>query len=151
MRRICSFTDFFYSIIICLRLPGAMIVTDHLLQESIQHRIDANTIRIKSYFKWHHKIKWNPFNPFNPRSFHHWVFFEHGFIGFNGCLLRYRYCLPDSFTWCTYNPETSSRVTLASLGIVFQTNLIASIVGSRLLVFGSRLVLSSRQLSPPYL
>ena len=53
-------------------------------------------------------------------------FFEHGFIGFNGCLLRYRYCLPDSFTWCTYNPETSSRVTLASLGIVVQTTVTLS-------------------------
>ena len=53
-------------------------------------------------------------------------FFEHGFIGFNGCLLRYRYCLPDSFTWCTNNPETSSRVTLASLGIVFQTKLVTT-------------------------
>ena len=61
------------------------------------------------------------------------------------------YCLPDSRPLLIYNPETSSRVTLALLGIVFQTNLIASIVGSRLLVFGSRLVLSSRQLSPPYL
>ena len=36
------------------------------------------------------------------------------------------YCLPDSFTWCTYNPETSSRVTLASLGIVFQTKVTLS-------------------------
>ena len=114
-----------------LRLPGAMIVMNHLLQESFQRRIDANTIRIKSYFKWHHKIKWNPFNPFNPRSFHHWVFFEHGFIGFNGCLLRYRYCLPDSFTWCTYNPETSSRVTLASLGIVFQTKVVEMAISLR--------------------
>ena len=66
-KKYCVLLDF-------LRLPGAMIVTDHLLQESFQRRIDSNTIRIKSYFKWHHKIKWNPFNPFNPHSFHHWVF-----------------------------------------------------------------------------
>ena len=46
------------------------------------------------------------------------------------------YCLPDSHPLLIYNPETSSRVTLALLGIVFQTNLIASVVG--LLVVGSR-------------
>ena len=33
------------------------------------------------------------------------------------------YCLPDSSLLLSYNPETSSRVTLASLGIVFQTKL----------------------------
>ena len=38
------------------------------------------------------------------------------------------YCLPDSRPLLIYNPETSSRVTLALLGIVFQTNLIASVV-----------------------
>ena len=32
-----------------------------------------------------------------------------------------RYCLPDSSLLLSYNPETSSRVTLASLGTVFQT------------------------------
>ena len=32
-----------------------------------------------------------------------------------------RYCLPDSSPIYVYNPETSSRVTLASLGTVFQT------------------------------
>ena len=34
-----------------------------------------------------------------------------------------RYCLPDSSLLLSYNPETSSRVTLASLCIVFQTAL----------------------------
>ena len=33
------------------------------------------------------------------------------------------YCLPDSRPLLIYNPETSSRVTLATLGIVFQTKL----------------------------
>ena len=33
------------------------------------------------------------------------------------------YCLPDSSLLLSYNPETSSRVTLASLGTVFQTAL----------------------------
>ena len=34
------------------------------------------------------------------------------------------YCLPDSITSISFsNPETSSRVTLATLGIVFQTKL----------------------------
>ena len=57
MRRICSFHGFVYSIMICLRLPGAMIVTDYLLMEAILHRIGANTIRSKSNIKWQHKIK----------------------------------------------------------------------------------------------
>ena len=34
-----------------------------------------------------------------------------------------RYCLPDSSPIYVYNPETSSRVTLALLGTVFQTAL----------------------------
>ena len=33
------------------------------------------------------------------------------------------YCLPDSYSLLCNNPETSSRVTLASLGIAFQANL----------------------------
>ena len=37
------------------------------------------------------------------------------------------YCLPDSSFLLSCSPETSSRVTLASLGIVFQTNLAAII------------------------
>ena len=32
------------------------------------------------------------------------------------------YCLPDSRSLIGYNPETSSRVTLASLGIAFQAS-----------------------------
>ena len=35
-----------------------------------------------------------------------------------------RYCLPDSNLYIGRNPETLSRVTLASLGIVFQTDLV---------------------------
>ena len=35
-----------------------------------------------------------------------------------------RYCLPDSFYFGGFGPETSSRVTLASLGTVFQTVLV---------------------------
>ena len=34
-----------------------------------------------------------------------------------------RYCLPDSLSYFSYNPETSSRVTLAALGIGFQPKL----------------------------
>ena len=37
-------------------------------------RTGANTIRIQSKTKWQHKIKRNPFNPFNPCSFNLWVF-----------------------------------------------------------------------------
>ena len=36
------------------------------------------------------------------------------------------YCLPDSSPFIIRNPETSSRVTLAALGIVFQTNLLTN-------------------------
>ncbi|MDY3964785.1 MAG: hypothetical protein SOZ25_01235 [Prevotella sp.] len=36
------------------------------------------------------------------------------------------YCLPDSSTFIIGNPETSSRVTLATLGIVFQTKLVVA-------------------------
>ena len=32
------------------------------------------------------------------------------------------YCLPDSLSLFVYNPETASRVTLAALGTVFQTD-----------------------------
>ena len=32
------------------------------------------------------------------------------------------YCLPDSLSLLVYNPETSSQVTLAALGTVFQTD-----------------------------
>ncbi|MCI6509396.1 MAG: hypothetical protein MR470_00405 [Prevotella sp.] len=38
-------------------------------------------------------------------------------------ILRW-YCLPDSPPRHGFNPETSSRVTLASLGIGFQPKLI---------------------------
>ena len=34
------------------------------------------------------------------------------------------YCLPDSYSSLGYNPETSSRVTLASLGTGFQPELV---------------------------
>ena len=34
------------------------------------------------------------------------------------------YCLPDSRFLVVCNPETSSQVTLASLGTVFQTGLV---------------------------
>ena len=37
--------------------------------------------------------------------------------------LMSRYCLLDSYPLLAFNPETSSRVTLASLGTVFQTAL----------------------------
>ena len=52
------------------------------------------------------------------------------------------YCLPDSCFFHVCNPETSSRVTLATLGTVFQTDFVAfvgsllcwmSLVGYRLL------------------
>ena len=56
------------------------------------------------------------------------------------------YCLPDSRFFPVCNPETSSRVTLATLGTVFQTDFVAlldvacwiSLVGS--LLVGYRLL-----------
>ena len=59
MRRICSFTDFYSVLLDFLRLSGAMILTDYLLLESIQHRIGANKIRVRFTTEF---------------------FFEHGFI-----------------------------------------------------------------------
>lgn len=42
-----------------------------------------------------------------------------------GCgLLADWYCLPDSRLSLSYNPETSSQVTLASLGIGLQPKLV---------------------------
>ena len=69
-------------------------------------------------------ILFHPFNPFNPCSFTTEFFFEHGFIGLTA----------DAWSWggtvfqtavtvCCINPETSSRVTLASLGTGFQPGL----------------------------
>ena len=64
-------------------------------------------------------------NPINPCSKKTRRLNEHGFIGFNGFYQRW-YCLPDSSPFIIGNPETSSRVTLATLGIVFQTKLITN-------------------------
>ena len=47
MRRICSFTDFYSVLSDCLRLSGAMILTDYLLLEEIQRRVGAKTIRVR--------------------------------------------------------------------------------------------------------
>ena len=77
MRRICSFTDFYSVLLDFLRLSGAMILTDYLLLESIQHRIGANKIRVRFTTEF---------------------FFEHRFIGFNGYLLRSRYCQQIFYT-----------------------------------------------------
>ena len=77
MRRICSFTDFYSVLLDFLRLSGAMILTDYLLLASIQHRIGANKIRVRFTTEF---------------------FFEHGFIGFNGYLLRSRYCQQIFYT-----------------------------------------------------
>ena len=57
-------------------------------------------------------------------------FFEHGFIGLTRMLRSWRYCLPDSSHICHGNPETSSRVTLALLGIGFQPNLAGMVHGN---------------------
>ena len=75
MRRICSFTDFYSVLLDFLRLSGAMILTDYLLLESIQHRIGANKIRVRFTTEF---------------------FFEHGFIGLTRMFRSWRYCLPDS-------------------------------------------------------
>ena len=47
------------------------------------------------------------------------------------------YCLPDSRFFPVCNPETSSRVTLATLGTVFQTDFVALLdVACWMLLFG---------------
>ena len=51
---------------------------------------------------------------FNDSQENYWLLFC--------CLLESWYCLPDSCLLHVCNPETTSRVTLASLGTVFQTD-----------------------------
>ena len=74
MRRICSFTDFYSVLLDFLRLSGAMILTDYLLLESIQHRIGANKIRVRFTTEF---------------------FFEHGFIGFKRILIEVKILSTD--------------------------------------------------------
>ena len=91
---------------ICLRLPGAMIVTDYLLLKAIQRRIGANAIRVRFATE----------------------FFKHGFIGLTRMLRSLGGTVfQTAVTICSINPETSSRVTLASLGIGFQPKLVTII------------------------
>ena len=51
------------------------------------------------------------------------------------------YCLPDSLSYFSCNPETASQVTLASLGTVFQTALTV-LLRLRFLTVRARLRLS---------
>ena len=81
MRRICSFHGFFYSIMICLRLPGAGIVTDYLLLGVIQRRIGANAIRVRFATEF-----------FLTRIYR--IDADASFVG--------RYCLPDSSHYMLY-------------------------------------------------
>ena len=87
---------------ICLRLPGAGIFTDYLLLEVIQRRIGANAIRVRFATEF-----------FLTRIYR--IDTDTSLVG--------RYCLPDSRPFVLYNPETSSRATLASLGTGFQPDL----------------------------
>ena len=57
-----------------------------------------------------------------------------------------RYCLPDSHFLLVFNPETSSRVTLAALGIGFQPNLHQPTTYN----LNANLALMSRELLPMY-
>ena len=88
----------------------------------------------------------HPFNPYNPCSFHLRVFFRTRIYRIDAdkisiyqnteiyfsmffpyfYLLMFYQCgtvFQTAFLTTCYNPETSSRVTLASLGIGFQPNL----------------------------
>ena len=88
----------------------------------------------------------HPFNPYNPCSFHRRVFFRTRIYRIDAdkisiyknteiyfsmffpyfYLLMFYHCgtvFQTAFLTTCYNPETSSRVTLASLGIGFQPNL----------------------------
>ena len=77
MRRICSFTDFYSVLLVFLRLSGAMILTDYLLLESIQHRIGANKIRVRFTTEFFFRTR----------------------IYLNGYLLRSRYCQQIFYTF----------------------------------------------------
>ena len=68
-------------------------------------------------------------NPLNPCSCHHCEFFSNTDLSDStDASLGGRYCLPDSHSLHVYNPETTSRVTLAALGIGFQPNHVGCLV-----------------------
>ena len=70
--------------------PNLMVV-GHLW---IKHQYKKTEKNIFVYF--YLLIFFHPFNPYNQCSFHHWVFFERGFIVLTQMLRSVRYCLPDS-------------------------------------------------------
>ncbi len=100
---------------ISLRLYGAGFLQLMKIRQNPSAR-QAHTIR-------DNKIKISErTDPSHPLSV---LFFERLWLSRSDEHKRYDiwYCLPDSRSLCGYNPETSSRVTLASLGTVFQTGL----------------------------
>ena len=116
------FHGFLLSCWIALRLSGAGIITDYLLLEAIQRRKGANTIRNKSNIKWNIRL-----NEIREKIISVASALSVNLLSACGLSRRRRsttmwYCLPDSLSLLVYNPETASRVTLAALGTVFQTD-----------------------------
>ena len=90
------------------------------LDGGIQRRVGANAIRSKSNAQY--QIKWNPWKIKSVVSALSVNFLSACALSRRRRSKSARYCLPDSSLLLSYNPETSSRVTLASLGTVFQTD-----------------------------
>ena len=115
---------FFHGFLLCcwisLRLSGAMIVTDYLLLEescAVQAQIQSERNPLQ-YTRPNKEIREKIKSVASVLSVN----------SLSACGLSRRrrsttmwYCLPDNSLLLSYNPETSSRVTLALLGIVFQT------------------------------
>ena len=72
MRRICSFHGLNFVLLL-----GIGFTTDCICAFTALDSLQQEIIRERT----------NPLYPFNPCSFHHWVFFEHGFIGLTRMLL----------------------------------------------------------------
>ena len=72
----------------------------------------------RQYQLWYY-----PLYPINPCSFNLSFFRTRIYQIDTDASIMWRYCLPDSSSLHGYNPETSSQVTLAPLGIGFQPNL----------------------------
>ena len=116
---------FFHGFLLCcwisLRLSGAGIVTDYLLLEescAVQAQIQSERNPISSGNVRLNEIREKIKSVASVLSVNS--------LSACGQSRRRRsttmwYCLPDSSLLLSYNPEPSSRVTLALLGIVFQT------------------------------
>ena len=91
------------------------------LTGGILRRIGANTIQKKSNIKWQRKIKWNPWKDKIRRIGYPWTLWARADWAAGEGAQQCGTVFQTTLFSLVINPETSSRVTLALLGIVFQT------------------------------